>query len=371
MNAKKYIIFSILSFLALKLISCVSPYEPNLPPHNAKLVVSGLLSNLQGDEYNYLNVTYSSPFNNESKDILYPQGAKVYVTDDKGNREDYVDAGVGVFKTKTLGFRGYVARTYTLHIDTPDGKKYESKPEYMKPVPPIDTAYLVFREKLTEKGVPYQRYFDVVVETKDPTTSGDFYRWVWKHYERIAACKVTIYLPPEGGPPVREIHPCCEDICFDIYRCDGCINTASDNLVNGKRISKAITRINYNNASPYYMLFEQFSISTEAFKFWQRVDTQINNSGGIFDTPPATVIGNMMNVNDPDEQVLGYFGVSEIARKAVYLDRSFAYNVLGKQPFNINNVQVIRPFEAPDKPDCFTCKEGFFRTQQPPLGWKQ
>jgi Domain of unknown function (DUF4249) len=361
-------------FLAIFLNACVSPFDAMLEDSVQKLVVDGQISTLAGAANTRVSIRYSTAFSNESKDIPYPKGAKVYVTDNQGNKENFVAGNLGEYLPENAQFKGIPTRTYTLHIETLDGKKYESKPELMKTAPPIDTVYLVYKEKFTDKGANYQRYFDVIVETNDPPTAGDLYRWNWVHYEQINTCRIFIYYPPGSPVSIRQRFPCCEKYCFDIYNCLGCVNLGNDNLVNGRKISSVIMQLNYDAVTPFYLLVQQQSISADAYKFWRAVGNQVQNSGGVFDTPPASIPGNVVNVNDPQEQVLGFFGATSVSQKAVYLDRSFAFNKLNKYPYNFNliNKSKIRPYEAPDQPyaQCSECKESLFRTQQIPFGWR-
>ena len=353
--------------------ACVSPFDAMLDDSVQRLVVEGQISNLAGAANTRVSVRYSTPFSNASKDIPYPKGTKVYLTDNQGNKENFVAGKLGEYLPETPQFKGIPARIYTLHIETSDGKKYESKPELMKTAPPIDTVYLVYKEKFSADGANYQRYFDVIVETNDPPTAGDLYRWNWVHYEQINACRTGI-LPQSNGPGIRENYPCCEKYCFDIYRCLGCINLGNDNLVNGRKISNVIMQLNYDAITPFYLAVQQQSISVDAYKFWRAIGNQIQSSGGVFDTPPATIQGNVVNINDPKEQVLGFFGATSVSQKGVYLDRSFAFSKLNRYPLKFNPINKlgIRPYEQPDKPyaQCFECQESLFRTQQIPLGWR-
>ena len=46
-----------------------------------------------------------------------------------------------------------------------------------------------------------------------------------------------------------------------------------------------------------------------AYEYWKLVDEISNTQGSIFDRPAAPVPGNFRNINDPEEEVLGYFEV--------------------------------------------------------------
>lgn len=80
----------------------------------------------------------------------------MYITDNQGNKENFIAGKLVEYLPETPRFKGIPTRIYILHIEILDGKKYESKPERMKTAPPIDTVYLVYKEKLLEKESSYQ-----------------------------------------------------------------------------------------------------------------------------------------------------------------------------------------------------------------------
>lgn len=115
----------------------------------------------------------------------------------------------------------------------------------------------------------------------------------------------------------------------------------------------------YDSRLPYYLQVEQYSMNETAYEFWRRASELINNSGGVFDKPPVTVRGNMRNVADPDEQVLGYFGASAVSAKSVYFRRdqipTFPYSSI--------------PQYTVSSQGCQQCEESVSRTNKRPAGW--
>ena len=69
----------------------------------------------------------------------------------------------------------------------------------------------------------------------------------------------------------------------------------------------------------YSILVKQYSLSREAFEFWNNLK-KVNESGGsIFDEQPYLVISNVTCLNDPGERVLGYFQVSAVKQERMYI----------------------------------------------------
>jgi hypothetical protein len=70
------------------------------------------------------------------------------------------------------------------------------------------------------------------------------------------------------------------------------------------------------------MDLKQYSISQEAYRFLRLVKQQAEISGSIFDPPPATIRGNMISLNNPDEVVLGYFMAGGETSRRIYIDKN-------------------------------------------------
>jgi len=66
---------------------------------------------------------------------------------------------------------------------------------------------------------------------------------------------------------------------------------------------------------------KQYSISQGAFRFLRLVKQQAEISGSIFDPPPATIRGNMVSLDNPDEVVLGYFIAGGETSRRIYIDK--------------------------------------------------
>lgn len=307
-----------------------------------------------------IRITYSAPYNNDESIFgRSPAQAAVSIRDDAGNSETLHYTANGYFNSSASGMRGMVGRSYVLSIVLPDGRRYESRPELLAPTPEIDTVYTQF-EELT--GLQLGKH-KVLLDVSDPQSEENYYRWTWAHYEVRTLCKVTYEYPlgMEGGPPIRTAWSCC-DSCWTVARCEGCINISSDKLINGHKIvGQIVTEVPFffNTLDPYFLLIQQQSLSKSAYLFWSKARSQLANSGGIFDTPPVPIQGNMYNVNDADEQVLGYFGASAIRFHPYFLNRFRT----GAPP----NDHL--PKEGP-KRSCKPCEESYLTTAVRPIGWK-
>ncbi|QHT67680.1 DUF4249 domain-containing protein [Rhodocytophaga rosea] len=349
---KRLSIFLILSLLLFT--TCVEPVNVNLGEPVKRLVVDGMITTKPGPYTIKLTTTAKYSVSSEGTNFLL-KGATVRISDDTGYNEQLTEVSSGIYRTNANGIQGQVGRTYTLHIET-EGKQYQSVPELLRATTGVENVSVEF--KYEAPGV--KEGFYVYVDTKDPVETEDFYRWNWVHYARETICFNDI-VPPGTQPTVLD---CCGN-CWNIYGCNGCVNIASDVYANGTTISRQLLAIApYTSRSKYFLYYEQFSLSKDAYKFWKGLDQQINNVGGIFDAPPAIIRGNMFNVADEDEIVLGFFGASDVKPGFVNIDRSGIPKPPNEPP------PVMRPPLSGPPPPCYPCIESIIRTPNTPPLWQ-
>ena len=87
-----------------------------------------------------------------------------------------------------------------------------------------------------------------------------------------------------------------------------------------------VYRDDFSNGSEYYGVLldrnlkkgdavrvRQYSLSRTAYQFWYLLINQNTQQGGPFQTNPANLNGNMVNLSKPQNSPLGYFRVSEVS----------------------------------------------------------
>ncbi len=341
----------LLILLFLSVGSCVTPFDTGVTQNTPQLIVDGLITD-QAGPYT-VKLTYSAAYSNGSEGInLLVSGARVSITDDLGGSHELREAQLGTYRTDAAAIRGTVGRSYQLHIQTADSEAYESKPELLKNVSPIDSIYWEYTEGSSAK----ENGFHVYLDTKDLPTTGDFYRWRWTHYETPYFCD------ERSTSPSTTVYgySCCVQ-CWDITRCYGCVTIASDVNVNGNRIIKQpILVAPFDRIDKYYAEIEQLSLTREAYQFWKAAKEQSSSSGGPFDTPPAPVPGNITNLTHPENGALGFFGASGLVVKPYWIDRTKTIGSLVSKPI---------PPVPPGLPPCAPCLESNIRTPVKPRFW--
>jgi Domain of unknown function (DUF4249) len=338
-----------------------------------------------------VQITFSSA-SVKSATILPVKKASVYLTDDKGIRENFLESTSttqqGMYLS-SANFRGKIGNTYVLHIETADGKKYISSPETMPPVPDIEQPTYQFEAKTNYAvGDPRRGGFNVYINAQDSPKLGEYYQWYWKHYERASICATcpggeynftknvcqpppTTPVPPGSTPATAPtLNYYCDGDCWDIVNGTD-INVLSDTYLNGKPISgKQVARAPFDGISPYYLQIEQRGITQSSFDYQQGIANQLQNSGTFFDVPAETRFNtNLKSSTNSTEKILGIFNVYSVKKKIVYIDRTKG---TGQENPVISRIDgeifVCNPPSLPckDKAPCFESK---LRTKIKPEGW--
>ena len=276
MDLKTSIILALILFM---FGSCQDVIDLDVPDGDVQLVVDGWLTNLDGEKQVLLSTT-SNYFDNTAAPFV--ANALVVIFDEEGPKDTLVEKSNGVYVTD---FVGQVGETYHLFIRTTTGEEYESNPEELRPVPAISAIYSEFKE---ETAFSDEGYY-VSIDTYEPLGVGDHYQW--KQYVNGE------YL---NAP-------------FDLLY-------ASDEFVDGNPILGFEVTINEPLQLGDDYLIQQFSISEEAFEFFSQLQTQTAFVGSLFDSPPAALNGNMINLDSSGKKALGYFGVSAVSEKRMVVE---------------------------------------------------
>ena len=331
------------------LTACVTPYQPDTISTATALVVEGLITNQPGPYT--VKLTRTADYALTSLNLL-ETGALVVIADTVGNQEVLQELTPGVYSTKKGGIQGVLGRTYKLRIQTKDATIYESDLERLKACPPIDRLYYEYQYDPTALTNDKANLWNVFIDTQDPASPGDFYRWEWTHYQFLDYCALVAGTNDVGIS-------CCSN-CWDITRCNiNCINITSDVAINGHAISRQpITQVTYDGGQRYYLEVKQQSLSAGVYSFFKRTAQLIANTGGLFDTAPRNVGGNLHALNKAGALVYGYFGAAGESEASILVDRSAAR---GNPAYFRVTVNPLLP--------CVSCENSPVRTSIRPRWW--
>jgi len=303
MQLKK--IFIAVCFLLVACISCIKRVDVPTRSEKPILVVEG---NITTDTMPYtVKLTYSGKVEHADNipDQYLEKDAKVTISDDHGRATVLAYTNQGVYQTTDSTYVGEVGRSYHVSVELKDGRKFASMPEKMKA--PVGIGTITVR---------YNGYFDmnvpsrmeVFVNTKDPAQEENYYRWSFETW-------IGRETPGVG----------CGFGCVMFQYCyqqyiDREVRILSDADINGNEIKDQ--KVGYCYIYTYfnpYVDIAQYSLTREAYQFWEGYQAQQIRTGSTLDPLPAAIRGNVYNIANTDEYALGYFSAASVARRKVIL----------------------------------------------------
>jgi hypothetical protein len=71
----------------------------------------------------------------------------------------------------------------------------------------------------------------------------------------------------------------------------------------------------------YSLLVRQFTMTAEAFSYWDNLREQNENQGALYNKQPYQILENIKNTKHPDEPVMGYFLVAGVSEQRIFVNR--------------------------------------------------
>lgn len=293
------------------IFSCVDEVNLNVDTTQRSVVIDGFVTDSLGDFT--LKISESSVIGIGNDNILDPiSGAKASVVDSDGTTYPYQEVENGTYLLNS--FKAFRGKSYYVDIVLPDGRHYQSKPSSLRSSSLIDDITYEVREESFRNNagalVIENRIYTKIATDVSKAESPPFLRWrVRGEYQFLEAYRGALnprycYIP----------------INLDIN--DIRIFNAAD-LNDGILYEQVIadTEYDFRFAIQFCYHISQYSISEEEYTYWKNIKEVIDIDGGLFDPPPGTIVGNIRNVDNPDDIAVGYFSVSSVFFKRAFVNR--------------------------------------------------
>ncbi len=291
----KNLIIIFFSFLILP--SCIEEIEPFVKS-DRKLVIYGGITN----EYSNhpVRVFYTTDFNNRS---VYITDANVTVQSGSGEVIEYEYDQYGYYYTCD-SVEGKVGEIYELSVELGDGKRYLSKSDQLRIPPEIK----MFKHELGFSE-DFLSVLNFNITYVDPPNEQNFYKWGYKGTYQVEA-------PTPADSSYR--------FCWAPTNDNELISIDSDLFYDGREVKDQFVfsiPLDRKFEYGYDVYVKQSAISETAFQYWESLDNQKKNTGSIFEKSNFQIRGNMQNIDNQDELVLGLFEVSGVVGVHYFIDQ--------------------------------------------------
>jgi uncharacterized protein DUF4249 len=288
-----------------------------------------------------------------------------------------------------------IGETWELIIDLPNGKQYRARSEkVLKPVvfSNLRATYnpeLSFRADL-KRFVP--GHF-VSIDVNDPADEKNYYFWKFQSYEKLSICVtcenqifrngecIDVENDPNQGMAINlgEIDYYCDGDCWRI-RYNENIKIFSDRFTEGGIINNIpVGDVLLYSRENILVEIQQISLTEAEYDYYKVLKDIVDNSSGLNAPPPAALIGNVFNPDDPEEAVLGRFTAASSTTMSLFINRG-SVTELPIEPLKVFNsecfifcgimvcqlvdAEAICPYEI-----LTPCSETRYRTSIKPEEW--
>lgn len=316
-----------LIFFCLALVfqfGCREPFEPESIEFLDALVVEGTITN----ELKHQEVSLSRTYSLEGTEPTYENNATVWVEDSNGNSYSFNIVNDGVYISESE-FEAMTGVSYSLNIETQDGKTYRSTNVELTPNSDITSLYTevetqengnegvqIMLDNHTGGEAQYFRYeFEETYKLVAPNWS--LYEAVLTNFT-ISSNNDSVFFDTEFVERSQE-----EQVCFISNESIGIIQTSTNNLSNNTIERFPIKFIQKEDGvlrDRYSILVKQYVQSLEAYTYYDIINQLGENENILTQTQTGYVLGNISALNDSNEKVIGFFEVASVTEKRIYFN---------------------------------------------------
>jgi len=213
----------------------------------------------------------------------------------------------------SVGLNLNSTRTYRLHIKTPDNKEYLSDFVEAKVTPAIDTVAYTTNNNAMQ----------LTSSTHDSKNNTHYYRFDYAETWLFHAEYFSAFVSNGTELLARPVDQL-------IYTCWASNNSSTILLASSAKLAQDVIYQNPLTSvvsssekieAKYSIVVREYALTSAAYLFWQNLKKNTENLGSIFDAQPSQINGNIHNVANSNEPVIGYVSASTISSKRIFITR--------------------------------------------------
>lgn len=317
----------LLLLAALAAASCIYDYNPQIDGEGGYMIVEGnlVIGEISSIRTNWSWSLVDTTQGNERREVLGTNRMHVEASDGTRYENTYTAQG-GYFGSFDLR-EADPALEYRLVIENVRGT-YTSG--WAAPTSPGVIDSLSYRIS------PDGETMGILVASHGGQTGESYYRWTvdetWEYHAQVQA--LYKYLPESG-----EVVPTTEEdeshyTCWSSGRRPEIMTGSSEGLLEDRLADHQLYTLTKHDARISFLYcaeVRQMRLPEEAYRYWQVMERNARDVGGLFSPEPSELRGNVVNLDNPEELVLGYVGVMTVASRRLFVDNSQArfYRSLG------------------------------------------
>lgn len=327
----KYIL--LLALLAVLFDNCTEPYPLTSLTYEEYFVVDATVTDSL--QYQTIKLSKSSVLNSDT--LNYVNNASLSISSSTGDIYSFHQIASDSTYISDIPFKAEQGKSYQLKITTPDGKEYISTNEETPQEINIDNIYATnYTNELGIEGI------EVYANVSGNGSNTIYTRYEYEETYKIVTPYTLIYDVNLTNVALNCQVGTCGTYCYDINitGVDNpqlhkiCYSTQSSNelllATSSEQSANAVTGVpikfiakdDYSISERYSILVKAYSESYDAYQYY-RLTQKISGEGQSFSpTQPGFIYGNISNVSNANEQVVGYFNIVTVKKKRIFFDHS-------------------------------------------------
>ncbi|MEA1887413.1 MAG: DUF4249 family protein [Bacteroidota bacterium] len=340
MRLIKYIL---LIFLAGSLLrGCIEPYSPDDLEYEQMLFIEARITDEPGVIPCVLFKHASSfsgrdPWDEYVEPVINTSEATIYIENTLGQRWYFTEqhsswpfsmSGYYYYLTGT-DFTLREGESYMLYIETQDGYIFESQYEKYLPSPPVEEITYNYEtwetDETGEATDGYRFYISSSSEGEDPL----YLRWsLDATYSYMVPYIASYYwinsaLVDSTNDGLR--------LCYMDENIKGIFTGTSEGMA-VNRVANAplhgVSRFGDRLQIKYSLHVKQIRIPSSTYRFWNELKSLLYETGGLYETVPFRLRGNISCVSHDNISVTGLFEVAGVSETRVFVPRPGEFRVV-------------------------------------------
>ena len=238
------------------------------------------------------------------------ENALVQLIDEDGNMLSLGVKGAGLYQASipkdNLALSIERGKSYQVRVTLVNGVVLESNLEPLLSVPAIESIQkeAITRSYVNDLGaIESSLYMKFLVDTQLESPDGTeprFLKWEFECTYRFIEADISDVIRFDRP------HSCyfTDPLSLNKIQVFDGPNAAGLNLNNHLILEEPLDHRFYRG---FYLTVYQQSLSESAYNYWSKVGELINRNGSFLETFPAKLQGNFTNLNDPNQEVFGFF----------------------------------------------------------------
>jgi hypothetical protein len=298
-------IFSIVLIACLLITSCVKRYDPYIKSKDAMkyVIMGGVYS---GDTVQRIKISKTSRLSDPK--VVPVFFCNVKIIDGKGNEYPAKDLDDGNYEVKIPQSELATGSIFKVDVHVPGGAHIVSDFDSIQDCPEVDSVYYILEEQPTSNPYFPIRGIRFYVDMNAKNFSCRTYK-----FEAVETWEYTAIFAIDKD----------HSTCWLTYNVKNIYDVSTKDQT--ENVYKHLPLHFVDNFSSqrlrymYSLLVSQMSLSAAAYNFWEKMRINSADQGGLYESQPVQIQGNLHNISDPTQQVLGYFGASGKKSKRIFV----------------------------------------------------